>query len=215
MATVPLPELVQDELTPEQFDDGVNSACDGQNDGRLVTLERYLHTSYSPDCDFVDGALEERKLGEIEHVRLQRRLLLLFAAQMDRWNIEPLKDLRLQITPTRFRVPDLLILRADQAIDRFVREAPLLCIEILSPEDTFQRLHARVRDYLALGVPNIWAFDPETAEAFLCDADGFHKVHAQELAIAGTPVRVKLADVFGATVSSPQTGAAKRKRTNA
>jgi hypothetical protein len=29
----------------------------------LLSLEEYLRTSYHPDCDFVDGHLEERNLG--------------------------------------------------------------------------------------------------------------------------------------------------------
>ena len=29
-----------------------------------LSIEDYLHTSYSPDCDYVDGELQERNLGE-------------------------------------------------------------------------------------------------------------------------------------------------------
>jgi len=29
-----------------------------------ISLEEYLSTSYSPDCDFVDGQIEERNVGE-------------------------------------------------------------------------------------------------------------------------------------------------------
>ena len=30
-------------------------------------MEEYLATSYRPDCDYVDGEIEERNLGEKEH----------------------------------------------------------------------------------------------------------------------------------------------------
>jgi len=33
----------------------------------LISEDEYLHTSYSPDCDFVDGVLVERELGEFSH----------------------------------------------------------------------------------------------------------------------------------------------------
>jgi hypothetical protein len=33
----------------------------------LISLEEYLHTSYHPDCDFVDDHIEERTLGESDH----------------------------------------------------------------------------------------------------------------------------------------------------
>jgi hypothetical protein len=30
----------------------------------LVSIEEYLGTAYLPDCDYVDGSVEERNLGE-------------------------------------------------------------------------------------------------------------------------------------------------------
>ena len=33
--------------------------------GTLVSVEEYLHTSYQPDCDYVDGEVQERNLGEL------------------------------------------------------------------------------------------------------------------------------------------------------
>ena len=38
---------------------------------QLLSLEAYLQTSYRPDCDFVDGVLEDRNVGERDHNRLQ------------------------------------------------------------------------------------------------------------------------------------------------
>jgi hypothetical protein len=32
----------------------------------LVSVEEYFATSYRPDCDYVDGVIEERNLGEMD-----------------------------------------------------------------------------------------------------------------------------------------------------
>ena len=32
-----------------------------------ISLDEYLRTDYEPDCDYVDGELQERNLGEKEH----------------------------------------------------------------------------------------------------------------------------------------------------
>ncbi len=32
--------------------------------GALVSVDEYLRTSYRPDCDYVDGILVERNVGE-------------------------------------------------------------------------------------------------------------------------------------------------------
>ena len=36
-----------------------------------ISADEYLHTTFDPDVDFVDGVLEERNLGEYTHGRLQ------------------------------------------------------------------------------------------------------------------------------------------------
>ena len=36
----------------------------------LISIEEYLSHTYEPDCDYVDGHLEERNLGERDHSRL-------------------------------------------------------------------------------------------------------------------------------------------------
>ncbi len=40
----------------------------------FVTVDEYLHTSYEPDMDYVDGHIEDRNVGEFDHARIQRAL---------------------------------------------------------------------------------------------------------------------------------------------
>ena len=44
----------------------------------LVPVEEYLHTAYSPDCDYVDGVVEERNVGEKDHNKAQQELVFYF-----------------------------------------------------------------------------------------------------------------------------------------
>ena len=43
-----------------------------------MTEEQYLRTVFRPDCDFVDGRIEERNVGEFEHSRIQGMLIRIF-----------------------------------------------------------------------------------------------------------------------------------------
>lgn len=169
---------------------------DGGHDNEAVSLHEYLTTTYHPDCDYIDGHLQERNLGEYDHARLQGEIFFVFRSHAAEWGIQTLPELRLQVSPANFRIPAVMVLRAGHKVDRIVREAPLLCIEVLSPEDTWKRLHEKVQDYLSLGVQHIWALDPGTREAYLCDDNGFHKVTTPDLTIPDTPIRLTLADVF-------------------
>ena len=168
---------------------------DGGHDGEAVSLKEYLATAYHPDCEYVDGHLEERNLGELDHARLQLRLLALFLASASEWQVEALPELRLQVSSTNFRVPDVMVLACGHTTERIVREAPLLCMEVLSPDDTWKRMGERIRDYLAMGVKHIWVFDAEAQAAFSCDAEGYHRV-LSELAIEDTPIRIDLPALF-------------------
>lgn len=40
----------------------------------VIPVSEYLRTSYSPDCDYVDGEVQERNTGETDHGELQGEL---------------------------------------------------------------------------------------------------------------------------------------------
>jgi hypothetical protein len=42
----------------------------------LTSVNEYLNTSYSPDCDFVDGRIEGRNVGEHDHAALQAAAII-------------------------------------------------------------------------------------------------------------------------------------------
>ncbi len=169
-----------------------------QVEPQVVPVQEYLHTSYQPDCDYVDGHVEQRNLGEHEHSQIQTILTILCGIHQRQWNVSVLVECRLQVRPDRFRVPDVMILRKSQKVTRIVQEAPLVCMEVLSPEDTWAKMRVRLNDYLALGVGHIWCFDPEAREVRRYDSDGFNVVTSADLTVAGTPIRLVVAEVVAA-----------------
>jgi Uma2 family endonuclease len=162
----------------------------------FVTVEEYLHTSYRPDCDFVDGRIEERNVGEYDHGLLQIILGQLFMNHREAWGIRAVTDVRTQVSSSRFRVPDLSVLLADAPKERIITHPPLIVIEILSPEDRLSRFQDRIEDYLAFGIEHIWILDPERRAAYTASASGIHPVRTNELSVPETPIRVVLSDLF-------------------
>jgi Uma2 family endonuclease len=131
-----------------------------------VSLEEYLHTEYEPDCDYVDGVLEDRNVGKLKHGETQAAVAAYFHRLKKRLGIRVATELRMQVSPTRVRIPDVAIIAAEDT-DEVTQNPPLLCIEILSPDDRWKRLHRCLSDYLAFGVPMIWIIDPYDREAFV------------------------------------------------
>jgi Uma2 family endonuclease len=164
---------------------------------QFVSVEEYLTSSYRPDMDYVDGHLEVRNLGELEHARLQRALLEAFLLGAADWRIEVLQECRVQISSNRFRVPDLLILSLNEPEpERIVKSAPLLCIEVLSPRDTFKRIETRVQDYVGMGVRHVWLFDPKDLGRVMVVEKGVSRwTTERKLLIEGTAIEIDLDQV--------------------
>ncbi len=125
----------------------------------LVPISEYLHTTYRPDCDYVDGELKERNVGEKPHGGLQGLLYGLFMGQRKAWGLTPYLEQRVQTSAAHYRIPDVCVIRP-VAGEYIVRTPPVICIEVLSKDDTLAGIRERVDDFLAMGVEHVWVFDP-------------------------------------------------------
>src|SRR5436305_1635741 len=101
--------------------------------GSLISVREYLSTSYRPDCDYVDGVVVERNLGEYDHGRLQAAIIIYFSRH-EEWGVEVVPEQRVQVSPTRFRVPDLCVV-VGKPSEPILHTPPLICFEILSRDD--------------------------------------------------------------------------------
>jgi Uma2 family endonuclease len=162
----------------------------------FVSVREYLTTSYRPDCDYVDGRIEERNLGEFDHALLQALLGQLFLNNRDNWGVLALTDARVQVKATRFRVPDLTVIRAGIPRERILTHPPLLVVEILSPEDRLSRMGERTDEYLDFGIEHIWILDPVRRQAYRVTRAGFELIPSDEISVPDTPIRVVLSDLF-------------------
>jgi Uma2 family endonuclease len=168
-------------------------------DKPLVTVEEYLHTSYRPDCEYVDGRIEERNVGKWEHARVQWLLAAWFFTHEKEWGITGSTEQRIRVSQTRIRVPDLVVLTAGPQPDVLI-DPPLLVIEILSPDDTYSDTQERAQDYRAMGVEAVWIIDPKTRSGRMCS--GMDWVEATRLEVTGTPLFVDLPEIFRQLLSA-------------
>jgi Uma2 family endonuclease len=162
----------------------------------LLSIEKYLRTSYKPDVDFVDGEIEERNVGKYEHGKIQSLIATLFTVHEDDWQTDAVVEQRIRVSPSRVRVCDVAILHADAPHEEVTSTPPLICIEILSPEDRLSRAQLVLADYLAMGVINLWLIDPVRRVAYTFDATGLHAADNTRLTVANTAIAVDLSAFF-------------------
>ena len=126
--------------------------------GPFMAEAEYLRSSFESDMDFVDGHLEERNVGEIEHANWQRALMAWFLSDRGFPLLIALPEVRVKVSGTRYRVPDVSLYERMPS-GTIVTEPPLAVFEILSPEDRYSRLKERFRDYHRMGIENLFAIE--------------------------------------------------------
>lgn len=131
-----------------------------------MNVDEYRHTSFNgPDCEYLDGEVVERNVGEIPHRRIQAEFAHLLMQMEAALGIQAMIAIRIPITARRFRVADVAVWRGGNIGDRIPHVPSFLVIEILSPEDRFTRMHPKIQEYLGIGTEWIWRVDPEERKA--------------------------------------------------
>jgi Uma2 family endonuclease len=159
---------------------------------QLVSEEEYLHTSYKPDCEYVDGEVVERNAAELGHSKLQRLLIFYFCRKQKLWQIHVFPEIRIQLRAGLYRIPDIAIFAGQEPEEQVPTTPPLIWIENLSPDDRPLRINRKVRELLECGVPYVWVIDPETLESEVHTQQGSSILEDGILRVPGTPIEVPL-----------------------
>ena len=135
----------------------------------LVSVDDYLSTSYPEgDREYLDGVVVDRNGGTPGHSALQKILIVHLAAFEKTLQLAVRPECRTRIAETRYRVPDVLVMeRPFRHTERVVLDAPLLVIEIVSPDDKHVETLRRFREYERLGVRYIVQMDPEDRTTYM------------------------------------------------
>jgi Uma2 family endonuclease len=164
-----------------------------------IPLRKYLGASYRPDREYVDGEIRERNVGKYEHARVQALLAMWFGSHEQEWRVQVVTEQRVQVSPSRVRIPDVAVLPLSAQPDVII-DPPLLIIEILSPDDSYSDTQERAQDYRAMGVETIWIIDPKTRTGRMCS--GAEWVEASRLEVKKTPLYVNLPEIFSQLLSA-------------
>jgi Uma2 family endonuclease len=162
----------------------------------LISVSEYLSTSYRPDCDYVDGVIVERNVGEKDNSKLQTRLTMYLGTRAKQWNIHIFVEQRVQVRATRFRVPDVCVVLEKEPDEQIFTEPPFICVEVLSKDDTMTQMQERINDYLQFGVSYVWVLDPRTRHAYTFTREGMREASEGVLRTSEPEIVVPLTDIF-------------------
>ncbi len=143
-----------------------------------ISVEEYLRTSFKPDRDYLDGKIVERNVGDDPHSNAQVNLVGFFYVLRNRLGLRIRSEIRMRLAPRLYRIADVAIFAGDKPPERVPSQPPLIAIEILSPDDRYSEVLAKLEDYRSWGVRHVWFVDPLLRKLHTYDATGLHEAAA-------------------------------------
>ena len=166
--------------TPETLNpDRIDKSGDGL---RYMTLEEYASLPEPEDgytCELVRGMVVREPGPSWSHRLLQFKL----GKRLDAWIEEAGQgevglegDCILSENPDTVRIPDVAVLLRRRSTDNepggWVRGAPDIAVEVLSPSNTPRQMRERMDDYFGAGALRVWIVDPTAQTVVIHRPDG-------------------------------------------
>ncbi len=164
------------------------------NPSAFVPLTDYLSRTTDPDCEYVDGRLVERNVGEIVHGDGQGRTYAFIL--LNGGGFWAGVEIRVQVRPSRYRIPDVVVVRGGRPAGRVITSPPEIVVEVLSPDDRAADIQDKIDDYLQFGVLAVWLIDPERQRAWIHTGEGAREALDRVLRNPSGDLEVPLSAVF-------------------
>ena len=164
--------------------------------GTPISASEYRSTSYHPDREYVDGVVLERSWGEKDHSELQTELATWLNVRRRRLGIHVFVEQRVQISPTRYRVPDICVTTGKRPAELVFSRPPFICIEILSKDDREADVQERIDDYLRFGVTYCWVLDPRSRRVWVHTSAAQTEVIDGVLRTRDPAIEIPLQEIF-------------------
>jgi Uma2 family endonuclease len=146
----------------------------------LVSLEEYLSTPFEHDCEYVHGEIVERPMPNELHSAVQARFIELFAPYRAKHQFFSRPELRHRLAANLVRIPDVAIF-AGMRPALLPEDPPVVVIEIVSPDDRYSDLTAKLAEYRSWGVFHVWVADPQVQKLYTFDSYGLRQTSLLEM----------------------------------
>lgn len=176
---------------------------------RPLTVDEYAALpDDGPRTELVRGGLVREPHPGYQHARIQARLMVLLERHVEQHAPDlvcagPFGVITAE-SPGTVRGPDLAVLRRSrlEGLHRagFLRGAPELAVEIVSPSNTATEIQDKVSEYLGAGGGIVWVVYPRTRTVVVYDSPDAARLLRADATVDGGHVMPELAiplsDIF-------------------
>lgn len=175
----------------------------------LVTLEEYAALD-EPDEAYVSELVRGVVVREPRPGSLHGRVQVAVAAELRLWarlhgaSVTAESGYILSEEPATLRGPDVGVTLRPRSSEAepggWIRGAPDVAVEVLSPSDTATAMHRKTSDYLEAGARLVWLVDPALRTVTIHRPDGSARVLREDETLEGEDVldgfAVRVGEIF-------------------
>ena len=144
-------------------------------EAKLITGEDLLAMGNVGPCELIGGRIVRKAPAQIEHGIIETTLggcLVGFVASRKiGWVAGGGVGVYTRRNPGRVRGVDLAYVSKDQQAGHpgtgFLEAAPNLVVEIMSPDDRWQEVRQKLKEYFAIGVQRVWIVEPDKRDVLV------------------------------------------------
>jgi Uma2 family endonuclease len=108
-----------------------------------MSMTEYLHSTFEPDAEYVNGEIQERNIGEYDHNAVQKAILLWFEQHDKEWRTRSMQEQRTRLRSGNVRLPDVSMFPRNLPIEQVYTRPQLIVIEVPSPEERQSKYRRR------------------------------------------------------------------------
>lgn len=153
---------------------------------KLITFEEYLIYQQDGDASFelIDGELAEMPPAIFRHLLIADFIDVAFKQEIIKQQLPwmSLREIGIRTGLYRSRIADVCVVTKHQLLNSLdqvaiLPDAPLLVVEVVSPESITRDYRYKRSEYASLGIPEYWIVDAQEEKvSILCLEDGFYEV---------------------------------------
>jgi Uma2 family endonuclease len=160
--------------------------------GTLISLTDFSHLPDDPGKqELSNGELVIVPPPKFVHQKLSRRLYNALHVYLERTGTgEVWAEAGFQLGPATIRQPDVAVVLDHRRApdDEWLRGAPDIAIEVLSPANSAEDIELKISQYLSSGAKSVWIVSPKARQVRIYRADGTHRLLAEPEALTGETI---------------------------
>ena len=159
-----------------------------------VSVSEYLGKSYDPNCEYIDGVLVPKPMPTSDHSTVQFTVGSLIRSRFPEFWVGA--ELTVRVRENKYLVPDLAVQDRSRMQRPYPLEPIVLCVEVISPEDSLKKTLEKCEEYHRWGTVNTWVVDPQTRRGWQYVKGSSPLEIEQSGELTAGPIHIPLADVF-------------------